>query len=211
MRQEKSLRDPHHQERVAAAITQGVRRWFEQSPPPGTLLAERRNTVRKHVIARGDTLSEIAERYQVSLATLRRENGIHSANRIRITPGACHNIDQVAGSFLLVSCGGNFKSLRPTGCAGTGQAPGLPVGLSCYSGTDCTGTTTTTTGPVTTTNNATTIAPTTPAPLTCKCNAPGPVALGAPQFGSIRSYCGASVMQVSVAVLALVSVFVAAF
>jgi N-acetylmuramoyl-L-alanine amidase len=82
--EEKSLRDPNHQERVATAIMQGVRRYFEQAPPPGTLLAERRDTVRKHVIERGDTLSEIAERYQVSLATLRRENGIRSANRIRI-------------------------------------------------------------------------------------------------------------------------------
>ena len=38
----------------------------------------------KHVISKGDTLSEIADRYQVSLGSLRRENDIRSENHIRI-------------------------------------------------------------------------------------------------------------------------------
>ncbi|MCP5304126.1 MAG: N-acetylmuramoyl-L-alanine amidase [Chromatiaceae bacterium] len=82
--EEHNLRDPGHQERLAKAIADGVERFFAEAPPPGTLLAERTKAVVKHVISRGDTLSEIAERYQVSLASLRRENAISSDNHIRI-------------------------------------------------------------------------------------------------------------------------------
>jgi N-acetylmuramoyl-L-alanine amidase len=82
--EERKLRDPAHQQRVAKAIMQGIRRYFAESPPPGTLLAERENGGVKHVIVRGDTLSEIADRYQVSLARLRSENRIRRDDHIRI-------------------------------------------------------------------------------------------------------------------------------
>jgi N-acetylmuramoyl-L-alanine amidase len=82
--EERNLRDPGFQERMAKAIMHGVRAYFKESPPPGTLLAERQTKTIKHVIARGDTLSEIADRYQVSLASLRRENRIRSDNHIEI-------------------------------------------------------------------------------------------------------------------------------
>ncbi len=82
--EEHDLRDPQYQERMAKAIMSGVRRFFDESPPPGTLLAERQKAVKKHVIARGDTLSEIADRYQVSLASLRQTNRIRRDNLIRV-------------------------------------------------------------------------------------------------------------------------------
>jgi N-acetylmuramoyl-L-alanine amidase len=82
--EERNLRDPAYQERMAKAIMTGVQRFFVEAPPPGTLLAERQKTPVKHVIARGDTLSEIADRYRVSVATLRRENDIRSDNLIRV-------------------------------------------------------------------------------------------------------------------------------
>ena len=83
-KEERNLRDPEHQERMATAIRKGVEAYFNEAPPPGTLLAERQGRILKHVIAKGDTLSEIADRYRVSLATLRRENRIRSDNLIRI-------------------------------------------------------------------------------------------------------------------------------
>jgi N-acetylmuramoyl-L-alanine amidase len=83
-KEERNLRDPVYQTRLAKAIKRGVEKFFAESPPPGTLLAERHNKATKHVIARGDTLSEIASRYQVSLVSLRRENRIRSDNLIRI-------------------------------------------------------------------------------------------------------------------------------
>jgi N-acetylmuramoyl-L-alanine amidase len=82
--EERKLRDPAYQERLARAIKQGIQQFFADSPPPGTRLAELQKTTTKHVIARGDTLSEIASRYQVSLGSLRRENRIRSDNHIRI-------------------------------------------------------------------------------------------------------------------------------
>jgi N-acetylmuramoyl-L-alanine amidase len=82
--EERDLRDPQYQERVAKAIMNGVKRFFDDSPPPGTLLAERQKAVKKHVIARGDTLSEIADRYQVSLASLRQTNRIRSDHLIQV-------------------------------------------------------------------------------------------------------------------------------
>jgi len=82
--EERKLRDPAYQERLAKAIKKGIEQFFAESPPPGTLLAERQKSETKHVIARGDTLSEIASRYQVSLGSLRRQNRIRSDNLIRI-------------------------------------------------------------------------------------------------------------------------------
>jgi len=82
--EERNMRDPKHQELMANAIMSGVKTFFDRAPPPGTLLAEQQKGTTEHVIARGDTLSQIAHRYQVSLATLRRENQIRSDNHIRI-------------------------------------------------------------------------------------------------------------------------------
>jgi N-acetylmuramoyl-L-alanine amidase len=67
--EERRLRDPSHQRAVAGAILRGIRTYFDRSAPPGTLLAARR-----HLIAKGDTLSDIAARYRVSLGRLRTEN-----------------------------------------------------------------------------------------------------------------------------------------
>lgn len=82
--EERNLRDPKYQERMAKAVMMGIKKFFKEAPPPGTVLAENQAKTTRHVIARGDTLSEIADRYRVSLASLRRENRIRSDNHIRI-------------------------------------------------------------------------------------------------------------------------------
>ncbi|MFC1602808.1 N-acetylmuramoyl-L-alanine amidase [Pseudomonadota bacterium] len=83
-REERKLNDPRHQKKLAKAILSGLRSYFETAPPPGTLLASRNPTgPGKHVISRGDTLSGIASRYQVSLAALRNINRI-AGDRIQI-------------------------------------------------------------------------------------------------------------------------------
>lgn len=82
--EETRLRDPGYQERMAGAIRDGVKQFFLESPPAGTLLAKKKVRVHRHVIERGDTLSEIADRYNVSLASLRRENRIRSDRHIQI-------------------------------------------------------------------------------------------------------------------------------
>ncbi len=78
---EKRLRNTSNQSKIATSILAGIRSYFYTNPPPDTQIAMdiRRNPARevRHVIARGDTLSEIAERYNTSAAAIR------SANRLR--------------------------------------------------------------------------------------------------------------------------------
>ena len=86
-RDERRLGDPSERRAIAGAIAEGIAGYFEINPPAGTLLAKRR-----HVIARGDTLSDIAKRYRVSLAALRTENRIrgdriHVGDILRIPEG----------------------------------------------------------------------------------------------------------------------------
>lgn len=71
--EERKLRNPYHQRLLAEAIMDGIRRYFYSNPLPGTLLAKRR-----HIITRGDTLSEVAQHYDVSLNQLRLANGLDS-------------------------------------------------------------------------------------------------------------------------------------
>ncbi len=70
--EEKKLRSESQRRRMAMAIKDGLKSYFSDYAPEGTLLASR-----KHIIARGDTLSLIAQQYRVSL------NSLRSANRIK--------------------------------------------------------------------------------------------------------------------------------
>ncbi|MEO1202751.1 MAG: N-acetylmuramoyl-L-alanine amidase [Pseudomonadota bacterium] len=85
--EERRLKDRRHQRKLAAAMLNGVRDYFYENPPPDTRIAldARREPDRvvRHVISRGDTLSEIAERYNVSTADLRRANRL-SGDSIRV-------------------------------------------------------------------------------------------------------------------------------
>ena len=78
--EERKLRSSRHQEALARAILSGVRSYFRSNSPPGTILA---SGPRRHVITRGDTLSEIAARYRVSVGSLRRYNGLRS-DRLKV-------------------------------------------------------------------------------------------------------------------------------
>ena len=85
--EEKRLKDPRHQSKLANAVLAGIRNYFYTNPPPDTQIAMdvRRTPDRqvRHVIASGDTLSEIAMRYNVSTAAIRAANRL-SNDKIRI-------------------------------------------------------------------------------------------------------------------------------
>ncbi|MBN2885607.1 MAG: N-acetylmuramoyl-L-alanine amidase [Chromatiaceae bacterium] len=82
--EELRLRDAAHQQRLAEAILSGVRHYLSKYPPPGLLTASvREAAARRHVIHPGDTLSEIAARYHVSLSSLRSHNGL-TTDTIRV-------------------------------------------------------------------------------------------------------------------------------
>ncbi len=78
--EEHALNDSTFQSDLAEAIHDGIVDYFRASPPADSYLALHPPPVRqspvRHVISRGETLSEIAERYHVRLATLKRFNQI---------------------------------------------------------------------------------------------------------------------------------------
>lgn len=76
--EEKKLTQRDFQQRISAAITNGVRDYFYNSPPPGTWIAANR-AMDRYIVSRGDTLGGIANRYRVSLTSLRRANKINGS------------------------------------------------------------------------------------------------------------------------------------
>ena len=77
-KEEKKLKDTHYQTRLAGAILGGLRSYFQDHALEGTYLASIHKSNRKYKIARGDTLSKIAQQYQVSTEKLREENDLKS-------------------------------------------------------------------------------------------------------------------------------------
>lgn len=86
--EEARLRDAGHQLAVARGMLNGIRAYFADHAPPDTLVAV--NGIgappagaTPHVIARGETLSGLARRYNVSVQALRSSNNLAS-DRIRV-------------------------------------------------------------------------------------------------------------------------------
>tara|TARA_R110001592_G_scaffold363398_2_gene688016 strand:- start:83507 stop:84808 length:1302 start_codon:yes stop_codon:yes gene_type:complete len=66
-----------YQKKMARAIHAGIREWFLAHPPSGTLIAwQKQQDGQQYIIARGDTLSGIAQRFNVSLSDIKIHNGI---------------------------------------------------------------------------------------------------------------------------------------
>ena len=74
--EEKRLRTPAHQQKLAEALRNGVIRYFRGHAPPGTWLAQARDN--RYVIRNGDTLSHIADRFRISVGELRTVNDLRS-------------------------------------------------------------------------------------------------------------------------------------
>lgn len=85
--EEAALRSSDHQSKLAVALGSGIINYFFENPPPGTYLAMNPNLKplepMRHAVTRGETLSEIADRYRISLTRLKRSNALTS-DRIRI-------------------------------------------------------------------------------------------------------------------------------
>jgi len=83
------LTTAQHQRTLALAIATGIFEFFQKSPPPGTWLAFQRDggqgvsTSREHRVQAGESLSQIANRYQVPAAALRQHNGLAN-DRIKV-------------------------------------------------------------------------------------------------------------------------------
>ena len=80
------LNSSRFRNRMATAIAQGVINYFYDAPPEGTLVAwQKANgiTPGSYSVKRGDSLSEIAERFKTSLSELKTSNNLRS-NTIQI-------------------------------------------------------------------------------------------------------------------------------
>ena len=85
-REAKNLNSRGYQRQMAKSIFNGVTGYFGNKPPDGSYIAWRNNRhprAKEYVVARGDTLSGIAQRYSVSVTAIRRHNRL-SNNSIRI-------------------------------------------------------------------------------------------------------------------------------
>lgn len=85
--EERGLSDRAHQARLADAMLAGIRAYFHENPPPDTHLAQLRRegalVPASYVVTRGDTLSGIANRHNVSIGALRSHNNLNG-DRIRV-------------------------------------------------------------------------------------------------------------------------------
>ena len=74
------LSDGAYQQKMAQAIYVGLVDYFSDHPPAGTSIAASKNArVRSYVIARGDTLSDIAQRYNTSVKRILSYNKMRSS------------------------------------------------------------------------------------------------------------------------------------
>ena len=73
--EERRLKTGAHQQKLAQAILRGLRRYLKDHIQNGMLLAGNGS---RHVIRRGETLSTIANYYQISIGEIRRANALKS-------------------------------------------------------------------------------------------------------------------------------------
>ena len=79
--EEKKLNSKHHQQKLATAIFKAVDSYFIENTPKGTLLAA--TTMKKHKVRSGESLSLLAQRYKISVDTIKSVNKLKS-NVLRI-------------------------------------------------------------------------------------------------------------------------------
>ncbi|WP_439101588.1 N-acetylmuramoyl-L-alanine amidase [Congregibacter sp.] len=76
----RKLASASYRKRMAKAIHRGIVQWFRAHPPPGSLLATLRDAgEREYVIVGGDTLSGIAQRFNVNVNLLSQYNNLRNS------------------------------------------------------------------------------------------------------------------------------------
>jgi N-acetylmuramoyl-L-alanine amidase len=80
-REEQNLLSSAHQQKLAKALFKGIKSYYYQYPPDGTLLASK--TYKKHTVSRGESLSVVAQRYNVSVSKLKSVNNM-STDVVRV-------------------------------------------------------------------------------------------------------------------------------
>ena len=81
-REEKNLTSSWYQKKLAESIYRGVKQYFFEFPPHGTLV-EFMSTTNKHFVKKGETLGGIAAKYHTSIQRIKSANKL-STNRLLI-------------------------------------------------------------------------------------------------------------------------------
>jgi N-acetylmuramoyl-L-alanine amidase len=77
----RQLSSGKYQQKIAEAVFDGLVQYYAKNPPVGTLMALNAGSLqRSHTIVRGDTLSEIAVRYNTSVSKILRHNKMTSSS-----------------------------------------------------------------------------------------------------------------------------------
>ncbi|WP_240223285.1 N-acetylmuramoyl-L-alanine amidase [Rheinheimera hassiensis] len=79
--EERQLRSAAHQTKLAQSLFSALKRHFEKSPPADSLFAQQRS--REHRVSAGESLSLLAQRYNVSIDELRNLNQL-TTDSIRV-------------------------------------------------------------------------------------------------------------------------------
>lgn len=77
-RDEMNLNSKAHREKLMKAIFSGIKNYFQDKPPENSLWAKWKNLRREHKVKRGDSLSVLANRYNVSVTQLKNVNKLRS-------------------------------------------------------------------------------------------------------------------------------------
>ena len=78
-REAKLLSSATYQQKMARAIYSGMVQYYLDNPPPGTSLAfNKTERLKTHIVLKGDTLSQIAQKYRTSVDTLLHYNNLSS-------------------------------------------------------------------------------------------------------------------------------------
>lgn len=76
--EEKNLNWAEHRERLAVSIFNASKRYFKQVPPDGTLWAAQKERNRTHRVRSGESLSLLAQRYNVKVSSIKEANNLRS-------------------------------------------------------------------------------------------------------------------------------------
>ena len=75
--EERLLNQANFQNKIASAVYKGIYKHFRETPPQDSLFAQQNRTI-KHTVSRGESLSVVAKRYNVSGSQLAKHNKLKS-------------------------------------------------------------------------------------------------------------------------------------
>ena len=76
--EEKNLNNEQHRQRLAQSIFDGLKKYFKRLPPDGSLWARLKKEHRTHQVRSGESLSLLAQRYNVDVNQLKKANNLNT-------------------------------------------------------------------------------------------------------------------------------------